>query len=325
MEINIGTWNMHYWQERFGNNAKSVDEKKQWGIKCRDILEDIMQSTDFILLQETNPFIFPELISGINIYYHQHPIETFTRQYILNNPQKIRDNIWTPDHPNGFLNVLPFDSVPPKESDGFIRILHNVCVPGIANDYINILSDDDSWGSAIIANKKYELLNMYFFRSLYIGSPLLMCYEFRLSDKKTIIIMNLYGKNEHTNIKNDYGNYIYYSDSTIHRMLSDITPIIYKAEINNILVLGGDLNADINAKGGTTDKPIFECIENLGFSNLTQNIKTYYPNNGNQLQDDYIFIKYFIPQTSCPEINYDPKIQEISPHAFIKVNLKIDL
>lgn len=338
MEINIGTWNMHYWQQRLGNKAKTCEEKKQWGLKCVDILKNIMKDTDFILLQETNPIVFPYPIPDVNIYYHPHPIELYAPpQYIPNNPQKISDNIWRPGYPNGFYNILPYKTSNNAVPKGFIQIFYNVFVPGNTESYINILSDFDSWGSAIIANKKYELINMYFFRSIYVGSPCLMCYEFRLSENKKITIINLYGKNEYffykdsygNNVKNDYGNnvYKYYSDSTIHRMLSDITPIIYeKLEPNNILVLGGDLNADVNVDDGIKDKPIFDRIKNFGFKDFTQNIKSYY-NNGYSLQDDYIFIKraLLLPEeTLDPIINYDENIQEISPHVLIKIKLNVD-
>jgi hypothetical protein len=335
MEINIGTWNMHYWQQRFGSYPKSSEEKIQWGIKSGNILENIMKNIDFLLLQETNPFTISKykLMPDINIYYHQHPIEAGSHtppNYIKNDPRKTPDNIFIPDFPNGFYNILPYNFSNDQMPRQFIQIFHNVFVPGNTKSYINILSDFDSWGSAILANKKYELINMYFFRSIYVGSPCLMCYEFKLSEDKKITIINLYGKNEYISydFKDDYGNdaYSYYSDSTIHRMLSDITPIIYKAEGNNILILGGDLNADINTKDGIKDKPIFDRIENFGFHNFTRNIKTYY-NKDYSLQDDYIFIKgCFSPkQIFSPVINYDPNIKEISPHVFIKVNLKIDL
>ena len=56
MEINIGTWNMYFWQKRYGNYPKTDDEKKQWGIKSINILNNILRNTDFILLQEINPF-----------------------------------------------------------------------------------------------------------------------------------------------------------------------------------------------------------------------------------------------------------------------------
>ena len=164
---------------------------------------------------------------------------------------------------------------------------------------------------------------MYFFRSTYVGSQLLMCYEFKLSEKIKITIINIYGKYEHQKVENYDKEYISYSDTTIHRMLSDIVPIIIKAESNNIIVLGGDLNADVNAKKGHYDKPIFDRIENLGFKNLTQNIITY----EHGIQDDYIFLYDGLNLTkpTQPIINKDVDIQEISPHYFIKVNLKIDL
>jgi hypothetical protein len=83
---------------------------------------------------------------------------------------------------------------------------------------------DQFWGSAIIA-KKYDVI-YYSLGSSYIGSSALMYYDFKINEKNSLSIINIYGKWIH------HGNYIY-SNPTIHHMLSDIAP--YVTEIMKIL------------------------------------------------------------------------------------------
>jgi hypothetical protein len=296
------------------------------GKKCLDILQSF--TVDFILLQETNPIYFYKELSNFNVYYHELMIErcqgtTYERNDCI---QIENSNLYIPNTPNNFVNVQPNNTQPQNSNNGFIQILPKVFVPENSNGVIYTRSYEENWGSAIIANKKYELIQAYAFRSFYVGSPCLMCYDFKLSEKR--IIMNLYGKPDYSDEKDDYNGFISYYNTTIHRMLSDIKPIIDKININkckvsdHIIVLGGDLNAIEKDK---EDKPVFDRINNLPLKNCTPNLITYVSSKGNSCQDDYLFMNEpYNSDVRNVNSNFSENIKQVGPHALVEIELLLN-
>lgn len=177
------------------------------------------------------------------------------------------------------------------------------------------------WGSAIIF-RKYQHFE-YSFNSSYEGSRGLMCFDFKISDKITITAINIYGKIDSEG----------YATTTLHHMLSDLTPLLHKYKKNRYFVIGGDFNASTqwDEKYNGRDplhKLVFDRIEDFGMLNCTKeiygdHIRTYSHNRKKSnfpWQDDYIFISRNLKKSlvSCNVHNND-KMLELSDHFPVEV------
>jgi hypothetical protein len=68
MELNIRTWNLNFWKQRFGYKAKSPEEIKDWINDCKNILWN-NKGIDFYLLQEASFKLY-----GNNSCYAKAPL-----------------------------------------------------------------------------------------------------------------------------------------------------------------------------------------------------------------------------------------------------------
>lgn len=179
-----------------------------------------------------------------------------------------------------------------KKCDVDIAILQETspafgCLDGY-NIYFQSLPIKKHWGSAIITKKynayKHPLL------SSYEGSQSLICYDFEIEKNKIVTIINLYGKMDSNG----------YCTTTVHHMLSDITPIVW-GKPKNLIIMAGDLNTSTQwdekyKNKAPAHKLVFDRIENMEFINCTmerfgEHRQTFVRKNSFPYQDDYIFIK----------------------------------
>jgi endonuclease/exonuclease/phosphatase family metal-dependent hydrolase len=264
--------------------------KKDWVKKVARIINSF--DADFLLLQETNPK-FHELIPNYNIYYQDHKVYKSTKTVIENNDfNNDSSNIFIP-------KIQDFSKMDNKE---------------------NLWP---SWGSAIIVKKEHTLKKQYQFYSKYVGSSLLMCYEFEIMDK-TFILINIYAK------KDCYGkNHLY--TTTLHRMISDVEEIIlYNRE--KYIIMAGDFNLSEQPvkgfpKGVPINKSLFNRLENLGLINCTLVDNKYIRTTENEYyQRDYFFVNEKL--YSCKNgdiITYNQYyLEHTSDHYALELNFDIE-
>jgi hypothetical protein len=118
-------------------------------------------------------------------------------------------------------------------------------------------ANDIFWGTAIIAHKKYKLLNEYSIGSKYFGCEALMCYDFGF-DNKRITIINYYKKG--IAYEKDMDKKYYYDE----RFFCDIQEIVNMIKNKNMIIFGGDFN---------TDYSTLKRIEEIGFVEKTKHIE----------------------------------------------------
>jgi hypothetical protein len=285
--MKIGTWNTNFWKKRWDEPAQEKDQNdiKNWTINSGNIIKEY--DFDFLLLQETIPHFynyFPEY----NIYFNPIINEEYDNpSYFSCSKINSYYNIET--------NVFKQDFCPIYE---------------IQNTKLRPF--DKWWGNAILSKKEYQLMYYYAFKKIYPGSSGLMCYIFNCSTTykpEPICLINIYGKKDMTDIKNDYGKNSPFYHTTIHHILSDIEPIICK-NIDIKIILGGDFN--VNERD---DETIFARIEKTGLKNYSKNEITYYPTQGQNRQDDYIFSNVEL-LNNCKNI-YDDCIKNVSDHSML--------
>jgi endonuclease/exonuclease/phosphatase family metal-dependent hydrolase len=123
------------------------------------------------------------------------------------------------------------------------------------------------WGSSIITDEKYKLLE----KNIFDKASGFMCYDFRLNSEKTVTVINYYNKAK-------YGQY--YCDKDFITALEQII----KTKSENLIILAGDFNSNINSY----NKRTFTDISNMGFITKTKNIGTTMVNY--EYQNDHIFV-----------------------------------
>ena len=118
------------------------------------------------------------------------------------------------------------------------------------------ISGSRRWGSAVVT-RGLRLAEVHLKKNYYPGA--LTVGEVTLPDQSTLIAISLYGQLEDT-----------YSITGLHRMLSDLTPLLHgklhKGRAPKV-ILGGDLNASrqMDAKQGDNSHHIFfQRLENFG-------------------------------------------------------------
>ena len=212
-----------------------------------------------------------------------------------------------------FLNSLNVDIAILQETKPYLNCMNNY----------NIISQrfpvKDGWGSAIIT-KKYNLYK-YSFLSTYEGSEGLMCYDFEITKSNIVTIINCYGK---IDVNRE-------STTTMHHILSDITPIVW-GKPKNLIIMAGDLNAtvqwDENYKNQNTSyKIVFDRIDDMGLINCTmkqfgEHKQTFVRENTFPYQDDWVFIKGQKGKWDVKILD-DKKILNFSDHYPIELNIEI--
>jgi len=118
------------------------------------------------------------------------------------------------------------------------------------------ISGSRRWGSAVVT-RGLRLAEVHLKKNYYPGA--LTVGEVTLPDQSTLIAISLYGQLEDT-----------YSITGLHRMLSDLTPLLHgklhKGRAPKV-ILGGDLNASrqMDAKQGDNSHHIFfQRLEDFG-------------------------------------------------------------
>ncbi|PHS33640.1 MAG: hypothetical protein COA82_08280 [Alkaliphilus sp.] len=178
------------------------------------------------------------------------------------------------------------------------------------------------WGTAILA-KKYPYFEQHF-KSYYKGSEGLTCFDFKISDEITLTAINIYGKIDSKG----------YVTTTIHHMLSDLTPILQERR-KRCIVIGGDLNVSLQwdekyPGQDPSHKITFDRFEDFGMINCTKKMfkghvrtqvhpKTHFP-----WQNDYIFVNKNLEDLliGC-KVHNDEKLLEYSDHYPVETELDI--
>jgi exonuclease III len=289
------------WNTNYKDHTKP-QKRDIWARGLGNFLQ--MIDADIIFLQETKPQCFYDFLPNYNIFYHEVPNYV---EYSSTSPNVCEQNT--------FFTIPGLDIFTPNLPPFLKQKARH-------NDYW--------WGSSIIIKKTYKFISQYFFNSCYVGYDFLMCYEFEIIDGKRIILVNIYGKNDR------YFN-LSCHNTTMHRMLSDISPIINK-QYGKIIILAGDFNVSTqdeyknNKYQDILDKPIFDRLDDFGLVNCTvsdggKHLKTLFYDGYPQL--DYIFINKnnYNEKINKPKL-YDElygniNLKELSDH--IPIELKIEI
>jgi len=240
--INIVSWNLDFWRKTC-NDPESKFYKSD---RIRNIWKDhvyynlFQLDADFLLLQEINPYYF----CNINDYRN---LDT--------NPLSIYE--FSADQKNIYYHELYQE---------------------LASELGDLTKTSILWGSAIIANTKYEFIQNYNDQPLYnefkyYGNKSLMCYKFKLPNNKTITIINHYKKNEF------YKGYDY--DDNFINLLKKL---IDKFD-SDFIFFAGDFNTSSKDR---KNRHIFNEIKDLGFINETERIGSTMINY--DYQNDYVFV-----------------------------------
>jgi endonuclease/exonuclease/phosphatase family metal-dependent hydrolase len=170
--------------------------------------------------------------------------------------------------------------------------------------------DNKRGSTAILTNglslKKIEVKHVSHPGTITVGAV-------SLPDGQSLTMISLYGLL-------DEG----YSITTLHRILSDLTPII---DHTKRVIIGGDFNAspqwDERQPGTTSHQILFERLEDFGFTNclagkgILQTWRSSHPTTKDfPWQLDYLFASNDISAkvSSCKVLGDDPKIHAFSDH-----------
>jgi hypothetical protein len=210
--------------------------------------------------------------------------------------------------------------------DGPVHYFKN----GNKNIYYHELKDvlsierpyDPFWGTAIITNEKYKIVNNHFYKnnvyrgSEYFGHESLMCYDFELDNGNIITITNFYKKGDTSKaIYDENGNWTPHGKDYDYEasFFSDISGIENIGK--NIHILAGDFNANFYT---------LEKIEGVGFEEKTKYFGTTMVNKN--YHNDCIFVNK--RYSNCINKNdietfYFKEYIDFSDHYGIKCKIKL--
>jgi exonuclease III len=273
------TWNIQFWDR----HKKDDSRRGKWKKLARELVQ---ADFDFILLQESNPYIICDKncktghkvmnffeIGNKNIYYHE----------LVNNlTQELYD--------------------PKKDIYWGITIIANK-----KYEMINKYS--------------YNIPLKYLFDKThkeYFGNETLRCYDFKIEKEYIITIVNLYNKCIYVKENDDSSTHKDYN-RTLDNLIQGIYSLINNK--SNFIILAGDFNVT-KSDGYQYDKDKFiKKIENIGFINKTKYIGSTMLNYDNQ--NDYIFVnkKYseYIDENDIKKL----KCIDLSDHYGIKCKIKL--
>ena len=212
-----------------------------------------------------------------------------------------------------FLNSLNVDIALLQETKPYFNCMNNYQI------FSQRSHARDGWGTAIIT-KKYNSYK-HSFLSTYEGSEGLMCYDFEIEEGKMVTIINCYGK---IDVNRE-------STTTMHHMISDITPIVW-GKPKNLIIMAGDLNStvqwdEIYKNQNTAYKIVFDRIDDMGLVNCTmkqfgEHKQTFVRENTFPYQDDWVFIKGQKDKWVVKILD-DKEILNYSDHYPIELNIEI--
>jgi exonuclease III len=180
--------------------------------------------------------------------------------------------------------------------------------------YHTIYRDIDNkrkWGSAIITQD--HRLQEVEFKNSYVGSVVVA--DVTLPNNKILTVISLYGMfDEH------------YVTSALHRVLSDLTPLLQKDKKSRQFIVAGDFNVstqwdDCYKHKDPSHKIFFDRLEDFGLTNCTyqyfkKHVQTNRPRTGDfPWQNDYVFASNSLAKKliSC-EVKDDVLVREMSDH-----------
>ncbi len=184
------------------------------------------------------------------------------------------------------------------------------------DDHLNILYREIGgtrrWGSAIIT--RGLLVQEVQFNNNHPGA--VVAADVTLPDGWLLTVISLYG------LIDENG----YATTTLHRMLSDLTPLLHGRMGRRDFVIGGDYNVSTqwDEHYGHKDPShgiFFERLEDFGLINCTakfhsEHVQTNrHPRSSIPWQNDYIHVSEEVAKrlVSCDVVN-DPVIWELSDH-----------
>jgi exonuclease III len=177
-----------------------------------------------------------------------------------------------------------------------------------------------NWGTALYS--KFPIQRELYFNNSYPGSSALIAAEINISSKLTLTVINIYGQLDSRG----------YATTTMHHLLSDLTPILDHKGTRNI-ILSGDFNVskqfDKKHKW-PAHKLVFDRIEDFELINCTQkffssHVQTHVHNKSKfPWQDDYIFVSRSIESllVACEVITSDLML-EFSDHFPVLIELDL--
>ena len=177
-----------------------------------------------------------------------------------------------------------------------------------------------SWGTALFS--KFPIIREVYSNNSYPGSAGLIVAEISLDDSVVLTIVNIYGQL-------DYNGY---ASTTMHHILSDLTPILHHKG-NRKIILGGDFNVSrqFDEKYNYPSHSIvFDRIEDFGLINCTQkffskHVQTHVHNKSKfEWQDDYLFVSKNIANliTDC-QVLANESMRELSDHYPVIIDVKV--
>jgi len=178
------------------------------------------------------------------------------------------------------------------------------------------------WGSAIIARNLLPIQEVVF-NNAYEGA--VIAADVTLSDGSQLTVISLYG------IIDDDG----YATTTLHRMLSDLTPLLNGRKGRNSFLVGGDYNASTQCDDHygyryPSHRLFFERLEDFGLVNCTARFHSEHVQTNRHRksevpwQNDYLHVSKKMAErlVSCDVID-NADVQELSDHNPVVATLDI--
>jgi exonuclease III len=169
------------------------------------------------------------------------------------------------------------------------------------------------WGSGIWS-KDFALREREF-RNGYPGCVVVA--EVMCPDQRPLTVISLYGLMENR-----------YSITTLHRMLSDLTPLLDKKKKR--LILGGDFNASVQCdelRSGHSHRIFFDRLKDFGLVDCMANsgyVQTWRcPTSRVPWQLDYIFASIPIAKNIAGRVIDDPQLYNLSDHNPVVMDIDI--
>lgn len=192
------------------------------------------------------------------------------------------------------------ECVPPAKTDEDSKIIYQK------------IGGKRNWGSAVVT-QEFPIQELEI-KSSYLGA--LLGAEVTLPDESLISVISLYG------LIDEDG----YATTTLHRMLSDLTPLLHGRMGKRLFIMGGDYNVSTQwdekyKNRDPSHRIFFERLEDFGLVNCTykyfqSHVQTNrHPRSKTPWQNDYIHASKKISDrlVSCEVID-DSEIYEYSDH-----------
>ena len=189
------------------------------------------------------------------------------------------------------------------------------------NTLYHELEGKRKWGTAILS--KSPIYKEHYINNGFVGSRGTIIAEIKLSDSFTLTIINIYGQLDSNG----------YATTTMHHLLSDLTPFLMQTGKRNIII-GGDLNVseqiDEKYKGqNPSHKLVFDRLEDFGLINISKkfyggkHVQTHIHSRSDYpWQNDYLFASENIFEmiTNC-EVIRNKELIELSDHLPVSIEL----